>query len=505
MTDHSRLKSTLWKIAALGAGVRLILLLLPRSFLVTYRLPDDAMYYFAIARNIVLGNGVSYDGVDPANGFHPLWLALITPLWLIGGDHWDPIYATLILQSVLDGLCVIATAWAAYGATIKLDEQRRQFAALASATIVAFNPVQIIRGINGLETSLTSLLLLTWIWYYFKVLYEGGNPGRLFFLTCILFLARTDSVIIILPALLPLAREYRSLLRRRHYGWLEAGVGVALVLFWLQWNYYTFGNIIQSSGEAVALFAHTKFAIIHTTVLDTIRHLTEEATRNTLKPFYASTGGVGLAVLLWVMFRRRSWNMGLVPILWLIAGGLLLLTFHSIVRGFIRDWYVIQLIGLFAVTSAATFAMLEEGRRLALWLTLSVLFGIWIVEFSRPRLESQAFWLDPIVERSLVADSMTIGAFNSGYLAYVQEPTSGTRVVNLDGVVNGTAVDYLRERRFSRYVDSMRIDRIVDFQGTLSGYRNLFEPELTSNFTLSRQFPVGTEILEIWDRKVLAK
>ena len=41
---------------------------------------DDAYYYFQIARNLADGGGVSFDGETPTNGFHPLWLVLLTPL-----------------------------------------------------------------------------------------------------------------------------------------------------------------------------------------------------------------------------------------------------------------------------------------------------------------------------------------------------------------------------------------------------------------------------------------
>lgn len=40
---------------------------------------DDAFYYFQIARNIATGHNVTFDGETLTNGFHPLWMALLTP------------------------------------------------------------------------------------------------------------------------------------------------------------------------------------------------------------------------------------------------------------------------------------------------------------------------------------------------------------------------------------------------------------------------------------------
>lgn len=41
---------------------------------------DDAYFYFRIARNIVAGAGVTFDGIAPTNGFHPGWMAVLSGL-----------------------------------------------------------------------------------------------------------------------------------------------------------------------------------------------------------------------------------------------------------------------------------------------------------------------------------------------------------------------------------------------------------------------------------------
>mgnify|MGYP001100851924 CR=1 FL=1 len=44
---------------------------------------DDAFYYFAIARNVAAGLGPTFDGLAATNGFHPLWLLLLTPVFAL--------------------------------------------------------------------------------------------------------------------------------------------------------------------------------------------------------------------------------------------------------------------------------------------------------------------------------------------------------------------------------------------------------------------------------------
>ena len=44
---------------------------------------DDGFLYFQVARNLAAGHGFTFDGINPTNGFHPLWLLLITPIFAL--------------------------------------------------------------------------------------------------------------------------------------------------------------------------------------------------------------------------------------------------------------------------------------------------------------------------------------------------------------------------------------------------------------------------------------
>jgi len=53
---------------------------------------DDAYYYFTIARNIAHGLGPTFDTLTPTNGFHPLWLLMLVPIFaLVGQILWIPV------------------------------------------------------------------------------------------------------------------------------------------------------------------------------------------------------------------------------------------------------------------------------------------------------------------------------------------------------------------------------------------------------------------------------
>jgi hypothetical protein len=484
-----RIRKQLVTITLIGGALRLLLLLLPKSFLVTYRLPDDALYYFTIARNLAQGNGISFDGVDPTNGFHPLWLFLITLVYWLTSGLWDSVYVILALQSLLDIALIFGCGYAAYRAT-QLHETDRHYAALAASMLYAFNPVSVIRGINGLETTLAGLLLIFWLIQYLDRWREAdASYLKLAVLSALVFLARTDLVFLLVPALAVLAHRAIKAGRRLSVFGLPSVVALAIIAPWLVWSYSTFGSILQTSGEAVAIFAQAKHDIIFAEGGLT-SYLLSETMRSWVKLFVYSSMGVGLIALVLLLRRRTS---AIIPFLPLIAGAFALLAYHVISRGFIRDWYAIQLVALFTITAAITFAHFPHSKRLFLWLTLSLFFCGWIWEFTHPRLATQRV----LAEITASSSPSIKGGFNSGYFGYL----GGGRVINLDGVVNNDILHHLRIRDVRGYIDSVGIEEIKDFRGTLGGYRKLFAPNLTEGFTLVDTIDAGNgEILETWRR-----
>jgi len=62
---------------------------------------DDAYFYFTIARNFVEEGLLSFDGLTPTNGFHPLWMAMLTGLRYIATGSSSFLYASFALSAVL--------------------------------------------------------------------------------------------------------------------------------------------------------------------------------------------------------------------------------------------------------------------------------------------------------------------------------------------------------------------------------------------------------------------
>jgi hypothetical protein len=78
------------------------------AFSDAYNLPnkwftrDDAYYYFKVAQNISEGHGSTFDGVNPTNGYHPLWTLVCVPVFALA--RFDLILPLRVLIILLAGL-----------------------------------------------------------------------------------------------------------------------------------------------------------------------------------------------------------------------------------------------------------------------------------------------------------------------------------------------------------------------------------------------------------------
>src|SRR5215467_6300937 len=65
---------------------------------------DDAYFFLTVARNAAQGHVSSFDGSSLTNGYHPLWAALLTPLFLLVHDKVIALYVGLITCCALHAI-----------------------------------------------------------------------------------------------------------------------------------------------------------------------------------------------------------------------------------------------------------------------------------------------------------------------------------------------------------------------------------------------------------------
>jgi len=125
----------------------------------TWFMRDDAYYYFKVAQNIAEGLGSTFDGINPTNGYHPLWMLVNIPIFALA--RHDLILPLRILLMVMAGLNA-ATSVLIY----RLVKNNLSHAvAIAAASFWAFNSyIHMTVYEPGLETPLAAFAIVLFIY-----------------------------------------------------------------------------------------------------------------------------------------------------------------------------------------------------------------------------------------------------------------------------------------------------------------------------------------------------
>ena len=483
-------------IVLLGLVMRFYYAWQPLPILIDQGMSDDAFYYLNIARNVVLGKGVSFDGIAPTNGFHPLYLGMLIPLFLIFPTAGVPervLAHNLELNAQLGlSILMLFNAASAFPLYALLKHSISQAAGFVGVVIWLFNPWVLVIALAGVETApyIFFVALASFLYIKYRAEYHSrGLLKKLFtlgLLCGLTVLARSDGIFLLIAILL-------DILLNKNKAWQItiplAACGIILAP-WLLWNYLTFGTLTQVSGLAV--FQHTHFGVnsswgkmIITLIQSTGRML---AVSSIL--IYQSFFLLALVLIMRVLprYRRKSERLDK-------TGSLHFLYFYAfLIFGFYawyllrkQFWYFMPLIFVISVFSGvmheAFIQYVKNGNRNQMNIftgfvagVLLVTFGIgWWVWQSRDYVvypaEQNGYILAQWI-RQETATEARIGSWNSGILGYLSRRT----VINLDGVVNNDLYHYVVEKRISfydlagmwDYIESMDINYITDYENILS-------------------------------------
>ena len=138
-------------------------------------LPDDAFYYFVLARNAASGQWpvISGDGV-PTTGFQPLWGATLAALDSLAGGL--EALGRISIAQALGGLIGLAAGWVIYRLGRKLTPEPAP--AILACAAYLLSPQIIKHNLNGLETSLAILGLLVLALVFLSFDPSAGTPAR---------------------------------------------------------------------------------------------------------------------------------------------------------------------------------------------------------------------------------------------------------------------------------------------------------------------------------------
>ncbi len=431
---------------------------------------DDTFYYFKTALNLSHGLGSSFDGLNPTDGYHPLWLAILALVFKPLSDDMvllTRVAITLQVVMVWLGGLLLARLREAGGAKI-----------LWPLALVLANPFAAKIVLCGQETALQFLLSSASIviWWSLRESRQGYRPIEwvALALTCSLAaLARLDTcffcaVLLAMPLVLPGEMERKAGLAARLkttvLGIVVFGCGLGAFLVY---HLVTFHHVMPVSG---AIKQH----------LDD-----DEIAPTAVRIAVIIVAVLGLAGLWLTAHRRRSRVLALLAPA--IAGTLFVSIYNFGIRGEmspsqIRIWYLepfllsgVLVVGaVLAIRRPLAFSFAGAG---ALWLALSVFS--WNYRF-----DSRSYNLYKVAERcsrwldAHAAPGAVAAAWDAGFVAaFTRKP-----LVNLDGLINSWRYkeEYLDQGKVDEFVFKRQpVDFIIQYAwpGTVRAIAARFEHE----------------------------
>ena len=444
-------------------------------------------YYLTTARNIVGGTGVTLDGENPTNGFHPLWLVILCILQALVGSHQDTMFHVALTVSAL---LFVLTGWFICQ-QIRHDAGAWLVAPLAGLFFFNYRLVSIPLG--GLETALSGMTVVVVArfvsrWADFLNLKRAATLGGLLGLA---YLARMDALLLGVIVLAWLA--YRSFRMRswQHFGLVFVCGGVSLVSLvpWFIFSWTAVHGWLPRSGEAILLWSPSLWSPpwslerLGSAFRDTVINPAGNVANivglwpviNTDRISHSSAACVLLAAL--ALFSCLAWRVrrddAVKRLAWIPVYVFFLCVYYLQFASNIRYLYpaMLLLFIFFAVVLGAAVDRTASPSRwvarthacVAVMLVIGTMAGVQAYR----RGFAAGYWhrmhgafyddLAPWLARN-TEPSARVGAFNAGILSYFSQRAT----VNLDGVMNDRAITALRTHHLCDYIDSQHIGYLAD-------------------------------------------
>jgi hypothetical protein len=425
---------------------------------------DDAYYYLEIAKNIAAGKGVTFDGIHKTNGFHPLWLLILTGLASVPGLGLTGLTrATVMSQAVLllGSLIIIKNI---------LKGLLHPYL-IGAVLLVPLYPRFFHIFTVGMESGLLIFLLLL-TFYLLSKLFAGITNGNWFLnslalgaLSGLIILTRLDAFVF--PAAFLVALVIRGVLNRNVF-WkslsaaLFAGiVTIASLLPFLLWNYHNFGTFATVSsmmkvkwdfsrlgfnfrylpGNTAEYYLGVLVALSAAVISRKREYLVNEQRRsflNTLLVFVIPAIVVVLFFFLFVKWALFAYAFAsTIPVITFGVAAVLILIHYRIESDVFKRKFAI-LIFIVALILAVGMQVFSSSR---------------INRSAMMRIYDAAIWARENTPADAVFAMKDCGAFG-----YYSERTT----INLDGMVNDFEYqEYLSRGELEEYLDENGVDYFV--------------------------------------------
>jgi hypothetical protein len=559
----------LFAILAFAGGLASLgLAWLPVRVSISHFIVEDMFYYLQAARHVLAGDGASLDGTHLTNGFHPLWMLLCCAFdWMAGGEKELSVHLALtgcatffILTACALYRCAKATCAAVF--------------ALPMAAFFLFNYRLMCVPLGGLETSINGFCIaLVTLFMVEKGRIDSTKSAALFgTLLGLTILSRMDAfllaaIVLGWVILCPRHQTVSSCAEGEqiapppaHEGGrtssptskmgtssglaLATSIAFVLLVPWFVFSLHTSGTLLPNSRQAIKAWSgvgwNSELGLLSNTT-----HLAKDRLGRFIEPandvgnlfgFWPMTAPsegrlrfVGaalfaiavlfLVLLLWRARRAEALrNLGWIPLYVLAHTGYYILFGRVTIR-----YLYPPIIPLFVFVAAALGARHarspspSEFLKKTLLVLLVLMGGAALAGLDAYRrgyaserwhlmhaglYEDLAPWI-----KTHTPDSARVGSFNAGILSY----HCGRPVVNLDGVMNDSAIPALQSKTLAMYIDQEDIDYLADLESEIEKFMDKLggDPNWQRNWKVVHQAShsygggIGHKNLVVMERSIL--
>ena len=406
--------------------------------------PDDAFYYLQTARTFAATGHWSFDGVEPASGFHLLWGYLLAAMYWLCPDIG--LHAVVAVGWLVAIACMTAATWLCVDAATRLLGD----GASVGVGVIFLSTASLECGGWLMEAPLLMLDSAAVVWLLSREQERRADLLLAGVLGWLGVLARSDFGLLPL-ALLLVAVAMRKRCRLPGFALTGAALGqltLALHTHWIS------GQWVQASARQKLFWSALQgFSMRPVTTL-LLEYFDGNAVANGFRPWGLWVARLIVVALLvgvaFAMRRRGAWV--LVAMLAVVGGYVLLYRFNS---ADLQLWYIAEFQIPLSLLAAGAFAALPQRKMLCLGVALCC----WGIVASMPW---QPVTASPFYNAGLYLrehpELRPAGAWNAGMIGYI----SGGGVTNLDGLVNDrihayavsdTALDYVQQRGLKTILD----------------------------------------------------
>ncbi|HEY2733362.1 MAG TPA: hypothetical protein VGI70_05230 [Polyangiales bacterium] len=437
---------------------------------------DDAFFYSVVARNAWLHRFLTFDGIQPTNGFQPLWMLLQVVL-LKACPHVDPI--VVLARSSWAAYVLFAFALSEYALRLA-DATPRRMLALAPVAALLLQAGFHRLVVSGLEVPLSLLLLILFLTAIERLASTPPTDQSSLRLQCVLtgllaaltFMCRTD-----LFWCVPLALSVVAVKKRagaggaRWFAWFLAPVAL-IVTPYLAWNYTHFDALMPISGRVKRFYLHASYPSLRAYLHSDEWHGVLSATKSALALDTWSSGalagavallllGLSFAAAVWLWrSERSSVSEKMLSVLVVLHVGYMYL-FYRELRPYTSYYFSYVVVWLYLTVSRLLVELSRaptvHGQRFAIGMIGGLVVALFVGSWRSAPFPSNELWTRRLELgrgiRQITEPGQTVGAFWPGLLA----ATSDRDIVPLDGIIGsesyfqnyvkaGREFDYIRAR-----------------------------------------------------------